>query len=579
MQNSRNYWPLFIIALVILSGCVAILLRWNIQSSSVIHQRLDQLQQHCERGGFHQSTDQEPVNALERCEWTVIRRQLRNSVVQVFSHIAEFNWLEPYRTPSQGQSRGSAFFISDDGELITNAHVVDQAKAVFIQIPSQGKRQFEVDVIGVSMDRDLALLKLKSHEVEAVRQALGTIPVLLCTDSDSIHGSEEIMTLGYPLGQQSLKGTTGIVSGRERISGQYMIQISAPINPGNSGGPSINRCGQVIGVNTLGFHGAQNVNYIIPSNEVTLFTKQLKLMIKQAEPIPTDEDVKTFVVRKSPLGLIYAPSSDDLADLLKNPLPGGLYITDVCSDSLVGKAGLKPGDMIYEFNGYKVDVFGEMHAPWADEKIGIIDLISLMTYGDPIAMKIYRNGTPHTLSFTYEPTPLSPIRKMYPGYEEIDYEMIGGMVVMPLSLNLLQIVAGAVPDLAWFFDPRHQLESVLILTHLVPDSVAMRSRVINVGAIITEVNGSKATTLDEFRTALQESISTNRLTLKTREGLFVVLPFDQIIREEEKLARNFCYAITPAVQMLRKTMYEKAQNALTKNQPMIKNALQPEPVK
>jgi S1-C subfamily serine protease len=563
MQISRNYLPLCIITFMIFSGCFAILLQWNMRSGRTIHQRLDQLQHHLERAGIVTQTNKESPTPLEQCEWTVVRRELRNAVVQVFSHIAEFNWLEPYRPPTQGQSRGSAFFISNDGELITNAHVVDQSKAVFIQIPSQGKRQFEADVIGVSMDRDLALLKLKPQDFEIVRQALGSIPVLSCADSDAIHGSEEIMTLGYPLGQQSLKGTTGIVSGRERINGQYMIQISAPINPGNSGGPAINRCGQVVGVNTLSMFSAQNVNYIIPSNEVTLFVKQLKLMISDRKEPTTDQELKALVVRKSPLGLIYAPSSDDLAHLLKNPLPGGLYITDVCSNSLVGRAGLKAGDMIYEFNGYKVDIFGEMHAPWTDEKIGIIDLMSLMTYGDTINMKIYRNGTPHTLTFIYETTPLPPIRKMFPGYEEIDYEIVGGMVIMPLSLNLLQIMAPAVPDLTWYFDVRHQLEPAIVITHLLPDSVATRSRVINIGAVITELNGRKVSTLEDVRDALKESISTNLITFKTREGLFVAFPFDQVIREEEKLARNFCYATTPTIRELRKIMYEKAQAALT----------------
>jgi hypothetical protein len=288
-------------------------------------------------------------------------------------------------------------------------------------------------------------------------------------------------------------------------------------------------------------------------------------MLKNAPETSNDEDIKALLVRKSPLGLIYAPSSDDLAHLLKNPLPGGLYITDICPNSLVGKAGLKAGDMIYEFNGYKVDIFGEMHAPWIDEKIGIIDLMSLMTYGEEITMKVYRNGTPHTLKFKYEPTPLTPIRKMFPGYEDMDYEIIGGMVIMPLSLNLLQIIAPAVPDLTWFIDVRHQLDPAIIITHLLPDSVATRSRVINLGAIITEVNGKKVATLEDLRTALKDSLDTNLMTFKTREGLFVVFPFDQIIREEEKLARNFCYATTPTMRTLRQTMEERAKELLAKN--------------
>src|SRR4029077_6348495 len=124
-------------------------------------------------------------------------------------------------------------------------------------------------------DRDLALLRLKPEELQLIKETLGKVPMLQFGNSDKVSRAEEIMALGYPLGQQSLKSTTGVVSGREQIGGKYMIQISTPINPGSSGGPSINRCGEVIGVNTAGIMPAQNVNYIIPSNEVQLFIAQL----------------------------------------------------------------------------------------------------------------------------------------------------------------------------------------------------------------------------------------------------------------------------------------------------------------
>lgn len=582
MEQSRNYHPLIIVMLFAVGVGLYLCFQLSLNVEHTLRDRLGELQQRFEKQSPESAESSEEPSALTACEWTKVRRELRNCVVQVFSHRAEFNWLEPYRTPAQGQSCGSAFFINDQGELITNAHVVNQAKAVFIQIPSQGKRQFEVDVIGLSMDRDLALLKLKPYNVDTIQQALGKIPFLTFADSNSIMGSEEIMTLGYPLGQQSLKGTTGIVSGREHIGGQYMIQISAPINPGNSGGPSIDRCGHVVGVNTSGIMGSQNVNYIIPSNEVDLFIKQLRFMLNKQEVTKTptlaenpldalnnnapEPEQPPLLVRKNPLGLIYAPSSDDLARLLGNPVPGGLYITDTCPNSLVQKAGLKPGDMIYNFNGHTVDIFGDMQVPWSDEKVGIIDLMSLMTYGDNITMKIYRKGTPHNLKFTYEQTPLAPIRQLYPGYEAIDYEMIGGLVIMPLSLNLLYILAPAVPELAWYIDVRNQTKPALVVTHLLPDSVAMRARTINVGAVITETNGKPTRSLEDFRTALQESVTTNLLTLKTKDKLFIVFPFDQIVREEEKLARNFCFSITDTVRELRKKAYERAQQALNKNQ-------------
>ncbi len=197
--------------------------------------------------------------------WGVLQTELKDCVVQVFSEIAEFNWLEPYKTPNQYGTSGTGFFINDKGDLITNAHVVDQARSVTIQIPTFGKRRFDVDIRGVSTERDLALVAVKKSDLEIIRKALGKIPVLRMGNSDLVHRAEEIMAIGYPLGQESLKSTTGVVSGRQHIAGQHMIQIDAAINPGSSGGPSVNCRGEVIGVNSANIPGAQNVGYIIPN--------------------------------------------------------------------------------------------------------------------------------------------------------------------------------------------------------------------------------------------------------------------------------------------------------------------------
>ena len=147
--------------------------------------------------------------------WESLQPQIKDTVVQVFSQIANFNWVEPYKTPNQGQATGTGFFINERGDIATNAHVVDEAKAVTIQIPSFGKRIFDVEIVGVSPDRDMAILRLHDNEVEDIKKVLGKIPYLELGNSDEIKRASEVMTLGYPLGQQSLKSTTGVVSGRE----------------------------------------------------------------------------------------------------------------------------------------------------------------------------------------------------------------------------------------------------------------------------------------------------------------------------------------------------------------------------
>lgn len=489
-----------------------------------------------------------PDNATVQ-SWSDIQSMTRDTVAQVIAQVAQFDLLEPYKTPAQGQVAGSAFFINEQGELITNAHVVNQAKAVFIQIPSLGKRRLEVDVIGISPDRDLALLRLKPEELILIKETLGKVPRLFFGDSDKVSRAEEIMALGYPLGQQSLKSTTGVVSGREHISGKYMIQISTAINPGSSGGPSINRCGQVVGVNTAGIMPAQNVNYIIPSNEVQLFLKQIG-QLPEKDPISVDHVSNIKFLRRPVLGVMYNNATDDLAKFFGNPQPGGLYIVETLTGSPLHKIGVKTGDMMYEINGHKLDVFGDMTMPGMEDKMSITDYVSGLMLGDLIHIKIYRNGKEMDLSFKLDHSDPNGVRQIYPGYESIDYEIIGGMVVMQLSLNHVQGLLSVAPELARYAEPKTQLDPALIITHVMPDSAVTRARSIGLGAVFSEVNGEPVKTLDDFRNAVKKSLETGVLTIKTIENTFAVFPFPRILTDEKKLSENYYYKITDFVQGL-----------------------------
>lgn len=474
--------------------------------------------------------------------WSDIQSMTRDTVAQVIAQVAQVDLLEPYKTPNQGQVSGSAFFINEQGELITNAHVVNQAKAVFIQIPSLGKRRLEVDVIGISPDRDLALLRLKPEELQLIKETLGKVPMLQFGNSDKVSRAEEIMALGYPLGQQSLKSTTGVVSGREQIGGKYMIQISTPINPGSSGGPSINRCGEVIGVNTAGIMPAQNVNYIIPSNEVQLFIAQLNQL--------PDDHGKIKFLRKPILGVMYNNATDDLARFFGNPCPGGLYIVETLTGSPLYKAGVRSGDMMYEINGHKLDVFGDMSMPWMEDKMSITDYVSGLMLGDTINIKVYRKGKELEISFQLDFSDQNGVRQIYPGYEPIDYEIIGGMVIMPMSLNHVQLMLPVAPELSRYAEPKMQIEPALIITHVMPDSAVTRARSIGLGAVLTEVNGVSVKTLDDLRKALSKSVKDDTVTIKTTENTFAVFPLSRMLADEKKLSENYYYKITDCVQSL-----------------------------
>ena len=472
--------------------------------------------------------------------WSELQSKLKDTVVQIFSQIAEFNWLEPYKTPNQGQATGTGFFINDKGHIITNAHVVNQISGAYIQIPSLGRQQFEVEVVCFNPDRDLALLKIKDSELKKVNSLIGDIPYLKLGDSNKVKRGAEVMTLGFPLGQQGLKSTTGIVSGREALSGhgQY-IQIDAPINPGNSGGPSVNARGEVVGINAAGITQAQNVGYIIPVNELKLILKDM-----------FECEGHDALMRRPFLGVFYNTSNPPaLAEYLGNPLPGGLYVTALFKGSILDNVGLKPGDMIYKINGYEIDIYGDIRY-FEEDKLSLIDYTSYLPLGKEVSLEVYRDGKKLTFNFKFEQSELPPIRIKYPDYEKIDYEIVGGMVLMEFTRNLLPLLLQADPELIIYENFKNQLESFVIITHVLPGSPINRTRMITAGTRISEINGKVIKNLEDLRDAVQKSLDTNYLTIKTMQNVFTVCTFDSIVQQEPRLSSLYRYPISAFMKQM-----------------------------
>jgi serine protease Do len=464
--------------------------------------------------------------------WRQVQERARNTVVQVVSQVAEMDIKQPYKTPSQYKTAGSGFFINDKGELITNAHVVSQAKSVWIQIPHFGKRIFDANIISFAPDYDIALLRLSDEGVEDIKRELGAVPFLQLGDSDEVHRADEVMALGYPLGQESLKSTTGVISGRE----SNMIQMSAAINPGSSGGPLLNLDGHVVGINNSGIVEAQNIGYIIPINELKTVLPALH---------------KEKLVRRPCLGVLFNNATEALVEYLGNPQPGGPYVVEVVKNSTSYKAGIQRGDMIYEINGHRVDQYGEMYVPWSEDKLSITDYVSRLSIGDKVNLVLYRNGKRKDISTTFKLMELAPIRKVYPYFEEIDYETMAGMVVMELTINHIVALANKAPALAFYADVKNQSDATLVVSHVFPTSYVARTRTINEGTTINEINGQPVHSLADLRQAIKKSVDTGFLTMRVSENIrrisdhvFVVLPFERVVAEEQQLAFDYRYPFT-----------------------------------
>ncbi|HBS47613.1 TPA: hypothetical protein DEO28_04590 [Candidatus Dependentiae bacterium] len=477
-------------------------------------------------------------------EWQKIREKYANGVVQIIVQVSEFNWEEPFKAPLSYESYGSGFFIDKQGYIVTNYHVIEEASrqqdAIEIQLPFS-KRRFRLKVGGINPDRDIALLKLDQPGFDLISSKLKEIPSLPLGDSDKIRSIIDIIDLGYPLGQEKLKVTKGIICGREFLSdepflgGDSYFQIDAAINPGNSGGPSFNNAGEVIGISTSYYSDAQNIGFIIPINDVKNVIDELR---------------KTKLQYKPFLGAVFGNTSVDMLKFLNDPNDGGWFISKVFKKTLFAENDVREGDLLYEIDGYKVDMFGEIKVDWSDAKVSIFDLINRLPIGHELKLVLYRKGEKINKTFKLECAKPLPIRYIYPEFEKVDFEIVGGMVIMELALNHVEPLSKYNPYLINYLQRDNQYESRLIISHIIPNSQAQKSRTIEKGELLEEINGIKVRTISDFRKAVLESAKNGYLSVKTEEGDFVVLSVAKILSEEDLLAREYVYEKTDLIKEL-----------------------------
>jgi serine protease Do len=463
------------------------------------------------------------VQAAQSRWQAVAQEASRGAVVQILAERVPFNWLQPFKVADHKKNYGTGFFIDAEGLLLTNFHVIELACAIKIQVPLCGKEQFDVEVVGACPNRDIALLRLTPVARQKLLGQIKEIPFFRLGDSDKVIRTQEILLWGYPLGQENLKSAQGTVSGWQMVSGTPYIQVAGPLNLGNSGGPSQNADGEVIGVNTSRMKAAQSIGYIIPINDVKTLIEPLKHRRLLSAPA---------------LGGEYNLATKQMTDFLGNPQPGGLYIARVYRGSLLEKAGICDGDMIYNINGHAIDVYGETSVSWSDDKVSMDALLNRCHLGQIISLVVYRQGKRIETELVFEDTEPLPIRRMYPGFEEIPYEIFAGMVIMPLTLNhlekLIAMDISAAKDLHRYQRQEEQYEPRVLVTHVFPTSQVHAARSLQRGDVLASINGIPVKTLADVRRAFEQARQEDKpfISVMTENKHLVVLDTAQALEQK-----------------------------------------------
>ncbi|MCE8001519.1 DegQ family serine endoprotease [Billgrantia ethanolica] len=273
--------------------------------------------------------------------------------------------------PGRGQERqslGSGFIISEDGYILTNAHVVDGADEILVRL--NDRRELEAELIGADSQTDVALLKVDASD----------LPTLRMGDSDRLRVGEWVAAIGSPFGFDH-SVTAGIISAINRTLPRdaYVpfIQTDVAINPGNSGGPLFNLDGEVVGINAQIFTrsgGFMGVSFAIPINVAMDVANQLR------------DDGR---VRRGWLGVMIQPVSRDLAESFGMDSASGALIADLDPEGPAARAGLQAGDIVLEVDGEEVE-----------RSRNLPRLIGRVTPGNDAELTIMRDGERQEIAVT-----------------------------------------------------------------------------------------------------------------------------------------------------------------------------------
>ncbi len=275
---------------------------------------------------------------------TVVERGRRAALADAAPDDPLHDFLRRFGAPRGEQPptrEGSGFFITPDGYILTNAHVVADASEVTVRLTD--RREFTAKVVGIDRRTDVAVIRIDGKNLPTVR--IG--------DPSKLRPGEWVVAIGSPFGFDN-SVTAGIVSATSRLlpDGQFtpFIQIDAAVNPGNSGGPLFNMAGEVVGINSQIYSSTgvfMGISFAIPID--------IAVNVK-------DQLVRTGRVQRGRIGVLVQDVGQQLADSFGLDRPRGAIVSQVEGGGPAAKAGLKPGDVILAVNGKPIERSGQLSA-------------------------------------------------------------------------------------------------------------------------------------------------------------------------------------------------------------------------
>jgi len=390
--------------------------------------------------------------------------------------------------PRRTAGIGSGVIVDESGIILTNNHVVDGGGRITVRLLDG--REFEAVDVKVDPKTDLAVVRI---------EGAGSLKAARFGDSDALAVGDWVLALGQPFGLEGTV-TAGIVSAKGRGLGiaarENFIQTDAAINPGSSGGPLVNLDGEVVGINTAISSrngGYQGVGFAVPINLAAWVSRQL---------------VESGTVRRAYLGVMIQPVTQPLAEQFGVKVREGVLVTEVLPETPAAEAGLKPGDVIVQFDGKNVSTPNQLQAVVERTKIG-----------QRQSMVVVRDGKRTSLHVTLREQPgdygLARTAPHESGNAETSrFDALG------IEAETLRADVAEQLDI--------EAQAGVVITQVRPGSPAALAG-LSTGMVITEANRAPVDSVDDLRTALEKKPLEDGLLLLVRTphgARYVVIQVD-----------------------------------------------------
>jgi serine protease Do len=442
---------------------------------------------------FAQTPAQAPSLRELSASFEELASRVRPAVVQVFStgyaRAEEGDDSSNTALLSKQTSTGSGVILTEDGYIVTNNHVVENARKIEVKLPSRGGPREQTTtlparVVGVDRETDLAVLKIEGKNLTTL--ALG--------DSSRLRQGELVLAFGNPFGLEG-SVSTGVVSSTSRQlkpdDPMAYIQTDAPINPGNSGGPLVDAEGQIVGINTMIYTrsgGSEGIGFAVPSNVVRNIYTQIR---------------KDGHVHRGHIGVGLQSITPTLAKGLGLAQDWGVVVNDIEPEGPAKAAGVEIGDLIQSLNGKPVESASQLENEIYGLGLAESVTLSLLRDGKTVSVKVpvhEREDDPQRFADMVNP----------------EDNLVTKLGILAIELN--EKVAAMLPDL------RHEYGLVVAARTANPPYSGGE---LETGDVIYEMNNAPTLSVKGVREALDRMKSGDAVVLQVeRNGHLMYLALE-----------------------------------------------------